>query len=171
MRRDFRSYGSLSETVETNFNIIADFLRHHGDGAGFLDDVVPLAGRRQVRGRADRHRYIQFYLDESKRRQALPIYSSTEALTWQLIFLVAESQISGRAIYVSDLYFLAQAAKSTINNRLAALVDDQVFVKHSSHEDGRRQSITMTTAFATAFYAHVDETIGKLTEVTSPPTH
>ena len=171
MRRDFRSYGSLSETVDTYFNIIADFLRHHGDGAGFSDDVVPLAGRRQVRGRADRHRYIQFYLDESKRRQALPIYSNTEALTWQLIFLVAESQISGRAIYVSDLYFLAQAAKSTINNRLAALVDDQVFVKHSSHEDGRRQSITMTTAFATAFYAHVDETIGKLTEVTSPPTH
>ena len=130
MHCDFRSYGSLSETVDTYFNIIADFLRHHGDGAGFSDDVVPLAGRRQVRGRVDRHRYIQFYLDESNRRQALPI-----------------------------------------NNRVAALVDNQVFVKHGSHEDGRRQSITMTTAFATAFYAHVDETIGKLTEVTSPPTH
>ena len=88
-----------------------------------------------------------------------------------MTFLVAESQISGRAIYVSDLYFLAQAAKSTINNRVAALVDNQVFVKHGSHEDGRRQSITMTTAFATTFYAYVDETIGKLTEVTSPPTH
>ena len=88
-------------------------------------------------------------------------------LTWQLICLVAESQISGRAIYVSDLYFLARAAKATINNRLAALVDDQVFVKHRSHEDGRRQSITM----ATAFCAQVDETIRKLTEVTSPLTH
>ncbi len=171
MRRDFKPYGSLSETVDIYFNIIADFLRHRGNGTGFSDDAVPPAGIRQVPGRADRLRYIQFYLDESKRRQALSINSSTEALTWQSIYVVAESQISGRVIYVSDLYFLAQAAKSTINNRLTALVDDQVFVKHSSHNDGRRQSVSMTTAFATAFYAHIDKTIGKITEVMSPPTH
>lgn len=84
-----------------------------------------------------------------------------------MIFLVAESQISGRPIFVSDLYVLAQAARSTINNRIISLVDDQVFDKHSSHEDGRRQSVAMTETFAAAFYAHIDETIQKITQVTS----
>jgi len=183
IRHDFKPYASLADNIESYFTVIADFIKTNaqGDDGDGVEDIVEgrdlreeekaLADGHSGSGRLTRIRYIRFYLEESNRRQGLVVNSGTEALTWQLIFLVAESQISGRAIYVSDLYFLAQAAKSTINNRITSLVDDSVFAKHSSLQDGRRQSVAMTETFAAAFYKHIDEAIRKITEVTSQPKH
>jgi len=153
VRHDFKPYRSLAENVDAYVNVIAVLIKAA---------TSQQTGNRTV-GQMSRMRYIRLYLEEGKRRQELVLNSGAEALTWQLIFLVAESQISDRAIYVSDLYVLAQAAKSTINNRITSLVADKIFIKQSTQDDRRRQVITMTKPFSEAFFAHIDETIQKIT--------
>lgn len=176
IRHDFKPYRSLTENVDTYVNVITTFLQDieplSEEGAtsrtrsnGNSDQEVEDADIRQLR----RAEYIRHYLEESKRRQAFVRNSGTEALTWQLIFLVAESQVSGRAIYVSDLYFLAQAAKSTINHRIRSLVEEKIFVKRRNPEDGRRQSISLTRKFADIFYTHIDDTIQRIVDLSEDP--
>ncbi len=145
VRHDFKPYRSLAENVEAYINVIAV--------------LIKAGSSNKTSGHMSRIQYVRLYLEESKRRQALVLNSGTEALTWQLIFLVAETQLSDRIIYVSDLYVSAQAAKSTINNRITSLIEDNIFIKQSSQDDGRRQSISMTKQFAGEFYDHFDETI------------
>ena len=157
VRHDFKPYRSLAENMDAYINVIAVLIKA-ATGRQTGDQTS-----NQTLGQMSRMRYIRLYLEEGKRRKELVLNSGAEALTWQLIFLVAESQISDRAIYVSDLYVLAQAAKSTINNRITSLIADQIFIKQSTRDDRRRQVITMTKPFSDAFYAHIDETIQKMT--------
>ncbi|MDP6871961.1 MAG: response regulator [Alphaproteobacteria bacterium] len=175
-RHDFKPYRALTENVDAYVNVITTILQDMEPLSGVGTGSPSLANGnsdqegndgdiRQMR----RAKYIRFYLDESKRRQAFVPNSGTEALTWQMIFLVADSQVAGRALYVSDLYFLAQAAKSTINNRIRSLVEEKIFVKQSNPEDGRRQSISLTRKFAVTFFAHIDDTIERVVAISDEP--
>jgi len=171
---DFRQYSSLVENVNAYVEVVAAILKN-GDASfeaedsdqGAADGSPSAARGEAVASQSSRARYIRFHLRENKKLQSLIENSRTGALTWQLIFLVAESQIADRPIYVSDLYFMAQAAKTTINNHILSLIEDEVFVKQRSPTDGRRQRVSLTDSFANAFYNHIDDTVRKITEI--PP--
>ena len=173
---DFRQYSSLVENVNAYVEVVAAILKNDDANceAGGPDQGAADGDRSTARDDAaalqtSRARYIRFHLRENKKLQSLIENSGTGALTWQLIFVVAESQIANRAIYVSDLYFMAQAAKTTINNHILALIEDDVFVKRRSPSDGLRQSVSLTDNFAGAFYAHIDETVRKIAEIPLQP--
>jgi hypothetical protein len=84
-------------------------------------------------------------------------YSLSGTITWHLIYLVAESNLLKKDLYVSDLYVTVNAAKTTINKHINDLLDDDVFVKHGDVIDGRRKRITLSRSFADNVYTHIDE--------------
>ena len=106
--------------------------------------------------------YIRFCLDQLNRRRYLVSALSSEALTWWLIFTVAESQYVEKPLFVSDLYFSTPSAKTTINSRMNQLIEKGVLTKRSYPNDGRRKQLTMTDQFKLKFAAHISDSINML---------
>lgn len=106
--------------------------------------------------------YIRFCLDQLTRRRSMVSALNSEALTWWLIFTVAESQYAKKPLFVSDLYFSTPSAKTTINSRMNQLIEKGVLTKRSHPSDGRRQQLIMTDHFKTKFAAHIEDSINVL---------
>tara|TARA_B110000503_G_scaffold105662_1_gene157700 strand:+ start:17121 stop:18050 length:930 start_codon:yes stop_codon:yes gene_type:complete len=106
--------------------------------------------------------YIRFCLAELDRRREIVSTLNSEALTWWLIFTVAESEYSGEPVFVSDLYYSTPSAKTTINSRMNQLIEKGVLAKRSHSSDGRRQQLIMTDHFKVKFSKHINESIDML---------
>ena len=111
--------------------------------------------------------YIRFCLDQLNRRRALVSTLNSEALTWWLIFTVAESQYAGKTLFVSDLYFSTPSAKTTIVSRINQLIEKAILAKRNHPTDGRRQQIVLGEAFEATFSRHVGESLDLLGGVIS----
>ena len=103
--------------------------------------------------------YIQYCLNSFKGRRELVRAANGEDLSWTLIFMVAQAQLEGLKIYVSDLYVSISSAKSTINARISSLIEDDVFTKVGDSTDGRRQQILLTERFRVELMDHIDTSI------------
>lgn len=111
--------------------------------------------------------YIRFCLDQLNRQRALVSTLNAEALTWWLIFTVAESQYAGKTLFVSDLYFSTPSAKTTIVSRINQLIEKAILAKRSHPTDGRRQQIILGETFEATFSRHVGESLDLLGGVMS----
>lgn len=108
--------------------------------------------------------YMDFFLAEHEKRKSLANTTNGEDLSWLLIFLVAKSQINKEKLPVSDLYVSAHSAKSTINARINALIEEGIFYKNSDVNDGRRQLLSLSDNFQANFLSHIDESVDLIKE-------
>jgi len=129
-----------------------------------LNTAPGLMSGRQADRALNRIDYIHFFLADYDTRKRLANTANGEDLSWFLIFLVAKSHMKGLKLPVSDLYVSALSAKSTINARINALIEDGVFYKSSDENDGRRQLVCLTDSFCTLLMSHIDASIGLMNE-------
>ena len=115
-----------------------------------LDDTI---------NKTDAVRILKLYAKEYKDRQSLVLVPPIENLSWELIFLVAEADFSDNQIHVSDLYISFNAAKSTVNERINALIIDEIFQKSNHPSDKRRLLVKLTDKFKKILIKHVQSNI------------
>jgi CheY-like chemotaxis protein len=108
---------------------------------------------------ANKLNYIRYCLYSFNERRKLVRAANGEDLSWTLIFMVAQAQLEGQKIYVSDLYVSISSAKSTINARISSLIEDGIFTKIGDSTDGRRQQILLTEHFRDELMNHIDASI------------
>ncbi len=113
---------------------------------------------------SSRLNYIKLCLDKFEHRRQLVRSANGEDLSWMLIFMVAQAELEGRRIFVSDLYVSITSAKSTINARITSLIEDDVLIKMSDLTDGRRQLILLTDTFRPALTKHVDNSVDMIVQ-------
>jgi DNA-binding MarR family transcriptional regulator len=166
--RNFETGRSLTGNLRKYADVVVNAVKHtmeHPDGSGeqsstgshFLDSGQSIHD--------DRLAFVRMCLREFDRRRALVSDVGSETLTWQLIFLVAESQMLHEQVFVSDLYVTATAAKTTTNNRINSLVASGVFEQRQHKTDARRQNIILGEHFTELLDKHIDETIRYISEV------
>jgi len=103
--------------------------------------------------------YISHFIDVLERMRKINRSENTEMLGWWLILTVTESLYFDRPIYVSDLYTSGLGSKSTIVTRIQLMIEDGIFSKSPSSNDGRRQGITLTESFSARMDKHICDSV------------
>lgn len=97
----------------------------------------------------------------AQRRLQEQLYRSvgTQGLTWDVILLVAEAELSNVELSVSDICVSVGASKSTTLKLIGKLVADDVIQKRRKLSDSRRHLLTLSETFGPRFEAAITELI------------
>lgn len=157
--QSFSNFNSLTENLDLYAHDIASILKAYFQSPDNDAPSQPLKANGPERGESQKTRlqFIRLFLKELETRQQLVEPHGNGTLSWHLIYLVAESNLLQKDLYVSDLYVAANAAKTTVNSHINALLEDNVFVKRGDIGDGRRKRITLSRSFADNVYTHIDQ--------------
>lgn len=82
--------------------------------------------------------------------------AGTQNLTWDVLFLIAESQYAGQDLNVSDICVSVSASKSTTLKLIAQLAMDGVIDKRQKVNDSRTQLVTLTEGFRKKLEYYLD---------------
>lgn len=165
IERDFKSYRSLFSNLQRYADIVVNAVKHAEGKSESVTSTSNIDSPFEGSVAENRIAFVRLCLREFVRRRALVPDTAAETLTWQLIFLVAEAQMSNQKLFVSDLYVTATSAKTTTNNRINSLVGNGVFEKRPQDSDGRRQSISLTKSFTRVLEDHIDETVQNVLDI------
>jgi DNA-binding response OmpR family regulator len=128
----------------------------------FSDDFKLTRYGSDAVGRSQQLSYVRSLIDNlGRQRNMVPIMEADLVICW-LVFCVAEAQLTGALLFVSDLYRSAPSTKTTINSRISMLVEKAIFCRHSVESDGRRQSLHLTEEFSMRFFTHIDYSMDTL---------
>jgi DNA-binding MarR family transcriptional regulator len=159
VEHSFRSFKSIFDNISEYVELLIESIELLGAGqadkkGAFLADKseLPLD-------------YIRFCLNQLERRRQLVRSLSSDALTWWLIFTIAEAQFSEQELFVSDLYVSAPSAKTTINSRINMLIDEGVVEKKYHPDDGRRQHITLKSSFEEVLIDNIQTSLGMIKRI------
>jgi len=162
--RSFDHFNSLIENLDLYARDVQSLLKSYAQSLESHAPDLPLdadgsegASPDETGYEENRLQFIRLFLKELETRQRLVERQGNGTITWHLIYLVAESNLLQKDLYVSDLYVAVNAAKTTINKHINDLLDDDIFVKHGDVIDGRRKRITLSRSFADNVYTHIDE--------------
>ncbi|MBT4520758.1 MAG: response regulator [Halieaceae bacterium] len=100
--------------------------------------------------------FSSFVLREIEAVQEVMGEFRSELLTLWLVFTVAKAEFEKRPCFVTDLYVGADAAKTTVNSRINALLDRGVFHKSTYAGDARRFCITLNKEYEPIFSKFLD---------------
>lgn len=100
--------------------------------------------------------YVRSLIDNVEHQRNMVPIMEADLVTGWLMLCVAEAQLTGALLFVSDLYSRAQSTKTTINSRISMLIEKAVFCRRSVESDRRRQSLHLTEAFSMRFFTHID---------------
>lgn len=89
-------------------------------------------------------------------QNALYRNAGTQNLTWDVLFLIAESQYAGQDLNVSDICVSVSASKSTTLKLIAQLATDEVIDKRQKENDSRTQLVTLHDGFRKNLEAYLD---------------
>jgi CheY-like chemotaxis protein/DNA-binding MarR family transcriptional regulator len=161
----FQSSSALGKSFEefTNFTLNVIERLHSENKANIISNETQVKHNSKVLddtiNKTDAVRILKHYAKEYKERQSLVLVPPIENLSWDLIFLVAEADFSDKKVHVSDLYISFNAAKSTINERINALIIDDIFQKSNHPSDKRRLLVKLTDKFKKTLINHVQSNI------------
>lgn len=83
-------------------------------------------------------------------------------ILWEIIYFVAEGNLVGRNISVSDIYLSLNVSKSTAIRCVATLRNLGILQKSRDPEDRRRAVITLSDEFRVDFIEYLDAILSQL---------
>lgn len=86
--------------------------------------------------------------------------AGTQGLTWDVILLIAEADLSGRPLSVSDVCVTVSASKSTTLKLIARLMADGVVAKRRKPGDSRTHLLALDETFRPRLDAFLDAAAG-----------
>lgn len=155
VEHSFSPFRSAFDNISEYVDLLVESIEHLC--AGQTDEKIPFVSEKDTR-----HlplKYVRFCLNQLDRRRQIVRSLSSDALTWWLIFTVAEAQFAKQEIFVSDLYVSAPSAKTTINSRINMLIGEGVVEKTNHADDGRRQNLTLNAAFEEILIENIETSL------------